>query len=509
MEESPIDKNTLLKESLMKRLRNVPQKSLQDLLAINKELETRSQENKAKSYVPNGRCEEFIDLVGTNSCFVNLFIAANGVGKSATGANIITNICFGAQNQYFKGKELFDKFPYLKRGRIISDPTTIKEKIIPELKKWFPSNRYTEHYYTKKESKPFEAKWTTDTGFEFDIMSNEQDTKEFESTDLGWVWFDEPVRKDIYSASVARTRTGGIIFGTLTPLEYSAWIKDDLYDKADGKLVDYVEADMEDNCKEHGIRGILEHSNIERQISQWPEDEVQARAHGKFGHLLGKIIKSFNRKVHVIRPFEMNSNNYAVFMALDTHPQVDDHAMWMAMDEKGQKFVIAEFVGKGTAAQIASEFKRIEGGMRIEGRLIDPSAYNEDERSEEPSFAKRLEKEGFSFELGSKDLVNGIRRMQDAFDYQIIASEFIKRPEVFIFDTCPTAIKQLEGYVWVKNRGKGSDSKQDRGIPVDKNDHQPENMRRLLQHNFNYVEYEPGHYANTEGSRDGEQVYEI
>ncbi|MFA5340688.1 MAG: hypothetical protein WC332_02820, partial [Clostridia bacterium] len=41
---------------------------------------------------------------------------------------------------------LYKDFPYLKRGRIVSDPTTIREKIIPELKLWFPSNRYEMKY---------------------------------------------------------------------------------------------------------------------------------------------------------------------------------------------------------------------------------------------------------------------------------------------------------------------------------------------------------------------------
>ena len=457
---------------------------------MTEELEARKKENLAKSYIPNAKCEEFIRQVGKNDCFVNLFIAGNGVGKSATGTNIITNICFGPQNDYFK-KPLFEKFPYLKRGRIISDPTTIKEKIIPELKKWLPSNRFKEHYATEKQGKFWESKWTTDTGFEIDIMSNEQDAKEFESTDLGFIWFDEPSRKDIYIASVARTRAGGIIFWTMTPLEYSAWIEEDLYDKRDGINVEYIEADVESNCRQHGVRGILEHENIQRMISQYSEDEKQARAHGKFGHLLGKIIKSFNRKIHVIRPFEMPVEQYTWFMALDTHPQVDDHALWIAINNKGQKYIVAEVVGKGTAVQIASEFQRIEGGMRIEGRLIDPSAFNKDERNDEQSFGDKLKDLKLYFELGSKDLVNGIRRMQEAFDYQMIGNDWIKKPEVFIFDTCPTTIKQIESYVWVKNRGRTADTRQDRGVPIDKNDHQPENLRRLLMRNFEFVPFIP------------------
>ena len=305
--------------------------------------------------------------------------------------------------------------------------------------------------------------------------------------DLGWIAIDEPIRKDIYLASVARSRMGGIIFWTMTPLDYSAWIEEDLYNKRDGINVEYIEADVEENCLEHSKRGLLEHKNIERMIAQYPEDEKEARIHGKFGHLLGKIIKSFNRKIHVIRPFEMRPEKYAVYMALDTHPQIDDHALWMAIDEKGQKYLIVEYVGKGTAAQLASEFKRIEGGMRIEGRLIDPSAFNKDERGEEQSFGDKLKNEGFIFELGSKDLINGIRRMQDAFHFEMVGNDLIKKPEVFVFDTCPVAIKQIESYVWVKNKGKTADTKQEKGVPIDKNDHQPENLRRLLMRNFEFV----------------------
>src|SRR3990167_9336291 len=158
---------------------------LQEAMRITQELKVRQGEDRAARYAPNGKAEEFIKLVGTNVCLTNLFIAANGVGKSAAGANIVTNICFGVQNTYFK-QPLFEQFPYIKRGRIISDPTTIKSKIIPELKKWFPSNRYSVKYDTFKDGTQYERVWKTNTGFEFDIMSNEQDPKEFESADLGW-----------------------------------------------------------------------------------------------------------------------------------------------------------------------------------------------------------------------------------------------------------------------------------------------------------------------------------
>jgi len=68
--------------------------------------------------------------------------------------------------------------------------------------------------------------FTTNNGWEIDLMSNEQDVKEFESVDLGFVWIDEPMPKDKFMATIARGRLGMIMIWTFTPLTYSAWIKD-------------------------------------------------------------------------------------------------------------------------------------------------------------------------------------------------------------------------------------------------------------------------------------------
>jgi len=131
------------------------------------------------------------------------------------------HIVFGPSgNQYFDKLPLYGKFPYPKFGRIVSDPTTIQQTIIPELKRWFPAGRYT----TSKRGKSYEYRWKTDTGFEFDLMSYEQDVKGFESSTLGWAWFDEPPPLPIFKATVARMRRGGVIVITATPLVGSSWM---------------------------------------------------------------------------------------------------------------------------------------------------------------------------------------------------------------------------------------------------------------------------------------------
>lgn|ERR1035437_866102 len=181
----------------------------------------RKEREKYRYFTPNGKTEQFIKLVGKGEVFISLLSAANGVGKTACGANIAAHLMYPCSCEYFN-YPIYKNFPFEKKGRIVSDPTTISKQIIPELKKWFPFSRYQ----TTNESKNFESKWLTDTGFEFDLMTYEQDPKEFESVTLGWAWFDEPPPQEIYKATVSRMRKGGIIYITQTPLKGSAWLYD-------------------------------------------------------------------------------------------------------------------------------------------------------------------------------------------------------------------------------------------------------------------------------------------
>ena len=438
-------------------------------------------------------------MVGSDKNFVNIFIAANGVGKSASGANILTNIVFGPQNDYFK-LPLFENWPYLKKGRIISDPTTIKEKIIPELQKWFPVNEVKSfpeaNFEESKEGKNYVCKIETNTGWVIDIMSTEQAPKEFESADLGFVWIDEPMPKDKFLATVARGRMGMIMVWTFTPLTFSAWIKNWMDDHPDE--MDYVEAEVEDNCKVHGVRGILEHENIKRMVAAMPEEEKEARAFGKFGHLIGRVHKLFRKKIHVIRPFPINERDFTTYKALDPHPRTPDHVLYMSVDRKGTKYITGELVSEGTAKELHSRMIALETAMhyRLEGRIIDPSAFNEDQHkkdnsSKENSLGAQLLALGEHYILGSKNLMGGIKRTNDALNYQEVNGRMVRPPEMYIFDTCKVTIKQLEEYVWKEWKGKSQDEKKPNPNPVDKNDHMVEDLHRLLLSEPIFVHYQP------------------
>jgi len=439
-----------------------------------------------------------------------MFIAANGVGKSASGINILTNIVFGVQSEWFQ-YPLFQKWPYIKRARIISDPTTIKTKIIPELEKWFPVNEVKNfpeaNYEFGKEGKNYICKIKTNTGWEIDIMSTEQDAKEFESADIGFTLIDEPMPKDKFIATLARGRMGMIVVWTFTPLTYSAWIKDWMDQHIDKGDAYYVEAEAEDNCKVHGVRGILTHENIKRMSEAMPEDEREARIFGKFGHLIGRVHKSFRRKIHVIKPFPVDERRFTTYKALDPHPRVPDHVLYLSVDSKGTKYITGEIISEGLVRELYERMKAFEAAMhyRMEGRIIDPSAFVDDQHRKEKTIGSQLYDLGETWIRGSKDLMAGIKRTNDALNFQLKEGRMVMPPELYIFDTCPVVIKQLEEYVWGEWKGTSKDMKQPMARPVDRNDHQVENLHRLLLAEPTFMPYQLRQETHRIGKTDFEQ----
>jgi phage terminase large subunit-like protein len=463
---------------------------LDEFRTIKEEKVFRLQNEKFRYYEPNGKCEEYIKRVGEEvdgrNNFIVLLSAANGVGKTCASVNIVAHILWGkeSENPYFD-LPLFKNFPFPKKGRIVSDPENLKVNLIPTLKEWFPEGRYQ----ASKGGKQYESSWKTDTGFEFDIMSYEQDAKEFESATLGWAWFDEPPPEAIFKATVSRMRKGGIIFISETPL-YAAWLYDHIIANPDPELSSkgqrvYVEADVEAACRQHGIRGHLEHEDIQRMISEYSEDEKQARVYGKFQHLIGLRFKQFSRAIHVVRPFDINFKDYAVYEALDPHPRNPDACMWLAVDRQGRKFIIDELWLKcrGGTEELSQRIIKKASNYRVERRIIDPSALIEDQHTQK-SLHSILSGLGLTYIEASKMRTMSDRRIEDALTYQKInlddREEFIKNPEIYIFDTCPRTIYEFEHLRWDEWSGKTAENKDQREKTVDKDDHMIENLGRLL-----------------------------
>lgn len=340
-----------------------------------------SEENRFRFYVPNGSVAEFLTAFGKGERFIYLLLGGNGSGKTASAMALLANLCWPGLNPDWFSGPLIERWPYIKRARIISEPTALTGKIIPEIEHWFPRGRYVE----QKAGKIHISNITTDTGWYIDLLSYDQEAKEFESVDCGLIICDEPPPEKIWRACISRFRKGGKLVSVMTPLARAAYLYDEYVVKLHPDA--YVKSvDVEASCQEHGVRGHLKHEDIARMVANYTEEEKAARVHGQFMHLIGLIYKEFTKSVHVTDKsfYDLDLGAFTISYAIDPHLTLPQAVLFMATLPNGAHLVADEIFEECTRQHLAEMIRgklerfRTMGGQIRELGVIDPSAVIED-----------------------------------------------------------------------------------------------------------------------------------
>jgi len=367
-------------------------------------------------FVPNIKSEEFIKKLGNlyEDRWIHMFIGGNGSSKSATLANVVCNIVCEKKNPYFDFG-IFQNWPFLKRLRLVSDPTTISEKTVPELLKWLPRGRYKA---TKEKKSYFSKFYFPETDFMLDILSYDQDPKEFESVDLGACLLDEPPPENIFNACLSRLRVGagGVQCCFFTPLSSAAYLFDRFIEIPSQIAATATFITVWDNIEGPEARGFLNKATVERMIEAYTEDEKEARIEGKFMHLGGTIFKEFDRTKHVVNltlpELVQNIPRHAwrVAYAIDPHPVTETAVLFMALLPDGRRVFIDEiFVNKDTGIiskqinDILNYCERLGADTMKRIGLIDPSAVIEDKLRGGTSWINDFFKNGVKCMPATKD----------------------------------------------------------------------------------------------------------
>lgn len=430
-----------------------------------KKLSDLYDNNLCMAFEPNGKQLEFVKLVGSGKYFVNVFSAANGVGKSSVLINILINLLYKVNlNDYFN-TDFYTQFKHPIKARIASDPTTVESKIIPELKKWLPAGTYT----ALKSRKAYEYKWKFQGGSTLDILTYDQDNKEFESVDLDVVLLDEPPSREKFTASVSRLRQGGLVIIVMTPLTEAEWIFDRLSNPFGKEKWGVVYADIEDNCKQCGKGGILEHSDIERMVAEYDPDEREARAHGKFIGLSGVIYKQFNSQVHCIKRCRI-PKEWKLGLTVDPHPAKSFAMGWWAVTPRNEIIFIEEFPKEDfedlkrvswTMRDYVNYIKEIENDLPSEViyRYIDPNYARSPDVIQSKTVIEEFADHNFFFDADIDDNIEeGILAVKNRLRYDrdkpVSGSN---QPTLFFFEDLYNHIKHMSrwGYKeWKYSQGR-------------------------------------------------------
>lgn len=505
------------------------------------ELKKKTQNNPLCRFTPNGKQQEAISLVGEGKLKIFVLSAGNGFGKTAMAVNLIGNIIWGAQpfvkkcgtleeycdihsdinwvdewgdppKSFYKGP-IYDKWPFPKVLRIASDQKNVDDEgaVQEEIDRWWPKDRFK----GEKGKYPFRSKMRTDSGWRADVLTYEMEAKQFESKTLGLIWFDEPPPSRIWGSVISRMRRGGIIIITMTPLFEAAYLFNEIIEKAPSDAeIDFIYADVEDNCIEHGIRGVLRHEDIASMVKRYPPAEREARKSGAFLALSGRIHSDFKEDVHCkpaihgesIIPTRqqilMSPENYQFYQVIDPHDRKFDAVGYYAMDMSGRKYVLDEWPDKSMmpyselgertldysqTVQILKKKERLLGLENIKiTRLMDKRfASNKTSRGSGTSKRGKTVKREFEDAYGKRayfltNMLDDWTACRNKLDFSLQIQSDGLPMLIFFQEYCQNHIFALRNWLWDRWQGKTQEIRDIKEKPQEKNSDFPRLLHYFL-----------------------------
>ena len=449
------------------------------------------EKQAAPDYIPTGLQEDVILHVGQGKYQIILALHPNDVGKTVTGVNILRNIIWQCDPNYFAwwdGYSVYrDKNFHLKKFRIASVPSNLMEgkAIQTEIKAWWPFQRYE----WLKGGKPYPSTCTTDNGWTGDALSYNQSVTAFESIKLSFQWWDEPGKADLIGASSQRFAQDGMLWLiTATPVNAGAFLDviDDLCDR--GTKVKKLTGTADDNCIDDGKpnhlgtkRGIRTREQIEDKKRNCPLDEYDARILGKANYKTGRIYPTFDRIFH-ISDYDLNADYFKkanCFTTMDIHgkayPFVQMWALtedktwicyneWPTYEELGNNYydeVRKHLICSYDIESLSRFIKIYEGsqwGLHILQRWMDPRAGKNSDGAlgSTESYMAKFSRYGLDFDLPDLQWIENERdKIRSLLKHDI--HDPLEKPQIVFMPHCVNSIRMIERHYWDDDKEKESE----------------------------------------------------
>jgi len=274
-----------------------------------------------------------------------LMTSGNGVGKTTISLQVLANLIYGKQNDWFEG-EIYRKYPYPRTGWLITTPANIEENYFNPSSETSFYNKFRNHEveYEKKGKTHVSYVNFKDANFQLNVKTFNQDVSEFESVTLGLVIIDEPCPQNIWKTIPARLRKGGIILMPMTPLDVDPYVVSEVVNLAADHEKGYrhIVGDAWEVTEEKP-RGHYKTSVLEDQISRMDSDEVQARIHGEVNYFRERIYPSLDNDIHYVNPEDYPlKENYLYYHVVDPHDGRPNAEIWAAKTPEGRIIVFYE-----------------------------------------------------------------------------------------------------------------------------------------------------------------------
>lgn len=421
--------------------------------AVAAELERRKNERALEDYRPRTEPQR---LFHASEAFIRVMSGSNMSGK--TTALVVDSCAAVLGYQPWDGKQL-----ELPPQRVMlcgsSFTHAADQDLIPFIDKYLPPSQVKS---VDRLANGRRHKWTLKNGSILKLMSYDQDPTEFEGTKWNRIGFNEPCPRTIWAACLrgalkGRINDGGIptegrIAFAATPCGAdSAWMITDLYEKADGKFVDWITADMdrgESFLDEEGIRQFKEGLD---------PDEYEARVHGRPQSLVGRVYKQFDDQVHVLRGDAADRMRALVAdptipkgLVVDPHDRRPFFCAWFLVTPENELVFFAESP-EGNFAKMKGSNTDVEGyeqqfrefearlGFRPVWQLMDPNFGIQRRVVSLESIRDKFDTLGRSFDT---DIVDSIQ------DGHTAVKLLLNERRLFVLENCENLQRGFRFYSW-------------------------------------------------------------
>lgn len=407
---------------------------------------------------------------------IKAIIAANRAGKSEAHVIQVARRALGQDPHR-------PDFPVPNHGWVISVSNEAQREILqPKFERYLPAAYLQNIVYRQRRV------WDQlilPNGSIIGFKSCEMDRKVFQGAALHYASFDEEPEEDIFEEVMTRlTDYKGDAWLTFTPVNGMTWTYDKFVDP-DTKIkdVEIFQASMWDNAKSNG--GHLDDEEVKRYEENIKDPIMRRiRVYGEYHSQVGRIYKSFDRKIHGIDSLPRNLLTAEGHIAsqFDTYVRIDTGrrfaATFYVVDYFGNIYLFDEFFDEsdgreGTIGSRARTIRNMCTKWDINPEFkVDPSS----------QFVIDLSEAGISANLADSDVMKGIDAVQEymAFNEKRTKGPTFLNPKFYaVVPRCPRFLFEIQRYSWDTPAASGSAAGEKKNQPRKKDDHVMDTVRYM------------------------------
>lgn len=293
-----------------------------------------------------------------------LMAGGNQAGKTITNAFLTHAKVTGEVPEHLKGiipaQKLPTKWPVF--GRVYSPSANIiEEVIIPKFQELMPKKYWHQQGWERTYNKQEKILRYFRNGTKFvgqvKFLTYEQQVAKTQGATISFAHFDEEPPYEFYKECLLRFTTKKYldIGFFMTPTEGLTWVSDEILGKQDGRTIACFKVPSVSN----------HYANLEtldlilRGLNSY--DERKMRLLGEFVSLSGLIYTgecAFREDVHLIKPFELNNDDFIVYRGLDSHLSKPTACVEMAVAPDGTKIVVGVYNEQADTEKVKADLAK-------------------------------------------------------------------------------------------------------------------------------------------------------